>query len=1055
MRIATKCLTALGVLLLLAAPVFAQGSLTGTVRDTSGAVLPGVTVEAASGALIEKTRSAVTDSTGQYRIVDLRPGTYTLTFTLPGFNTVKRDSIELTGSQVITIPAELKVGAIEETVVVTGESPVVDVQTARREIVLQGNVIQTLPVARAVGALLNATPGLQVDTNGPALSPTMTFFNANSSTINSTSVAGEGRMTVHGFTVAAARSGGVSSYVYDTPNAEEVAVVVGGGLGESDIGGPVMNLVPRSGSNRFAGDTFLNLAGEWSRGDNLTSELTALNPNLTQTPGIIHAHDFSGSYGGPIKKDRLWFYASYRALDTQTAMEGINANANTGDATRWDWVGSPIAARLVQDRQMIIGRLTAQLGRSRFRFNSEYQHRCEGTPLKVETQGCHNRGQDWIGLGNNLAPFQSPEATSTAARGYFDVPFYLNQVSWTMAVNSKLLLEAGYTPFRYNPIFGHPSPDGITNLIPVTEQSNAINPATGLRFAPQATYTYRGVQSWGWAVGKTDGWQATASYVTGAHIMKVGYQGNRLDQLDNTIANQTQLAYRFNLGSPNAVSYYLPDFGRRTITSLHGFFVQDGWTRGRLTMQGALRYDRASSYAPTELNGTTKTSFLNPAPITIPRTPGVDSYNDITPRIGVAYDVFGTGRTAVKFNWGNYLAYAANDPPYTSTNPGFTVVRDVQNRQWTDLDNDKVVDCDLLNPALNNECAAATGTAPNFGRLGAATQVDPSVLSGWGVRPGDHQYTVTLQHELRPRVSADFSYTHRSFHGFFVTDDLTRRGNVASFYETYTLTAPQDSRLANGGGYPVTVFVPTAAAQAVAPRLFMTRESDFGPERDSVWDGIGFNLNSRLRNGLTTQIGGGIGRGLVDTCQTAAKFNNVNAATGAIAGPDPRGCRNVEPWQTAWRGLASYTVPKIDVLISAVLRSQPEIQLSGAAVLTGNTSAQWQVPNSVIAAALGHLPPGATATGTTIIPLADNDHRVFSNQRRTQIDMRFAKILRHGRTRADIGIDLNNLLNTNYATGFATTYIYNTDNSPRPSGWGTPTSIYNPRFVRLNFTVNF
>ncbi len=165
--------------------------------------------------------------------------------------------------------------------IVTGESPVVDVQTARREIVMQGDVIETLPVARAVGALLNATPGLQVDTNGLALSPTMTFFNANSSTINSTSVAGEGRMTVNGFTVAAARSGGVSSYVYDTPNAEEVTVVVGGGLGESDIGGPVMNLVPRSGGNRFAGDAFLNLAGEWSRGNNLTDELTALNPNLT------------------------------------------------------------------------------------------------------------------------------------------------------------------------------------------------------------------------------------------------------------------------------------------------------------------------------------------------------------------------------------------------------------------------------------------------------------------------------------------------------------------------------------------------------------------------------------------------------------------------------------------------------------------------------------------------------------------------------------------------------------------------------------------------------
>jgi hypothetical protein len=194
---------------------------------------------------------------------------------------------------------------------------------------------------------------------------------------------------------------------------------------------------------------------------------------------------------------------------------------------------------------------------------------------------------------------------------------------------------------------------------------------------------------------------------------------------------------------------------------------------------------------------------------------------------------------------------------------------------------------------------------------------------------------------------------------------------------------------------------------------------------------------------------------LVDTCETATKFNNVNTVNGAIPGPDPRGCRNVEPWQTAWRGLASYTVPKIGVLVSGVLRSQPEVQLSNATTLTGNSSVQWQVPNSVIAAALGHLPPGATATGNTTLQLADNEDRVFSNERRTQIDMRVAKVVRYGRTRADIGVDLNNLLNTNYATGFATTYIYNTDNTPRPSGWGTPTSIYNPRFVRVNFTVNY
>ena len=113
------------------------------------------------------------------------------------------------------------------------------------------------------------------------------------------------------------------------------------------------------------------------------------------------------------------------------------------------------------------------------------------------------------------------------------------------------------------------------------------------------------------------------------------------------------------------------------------------------------------------------------------------------------------------------------------------------------------------------------------------------------------------------------------------------------------------------------------------------------------------------------------------------------------------------------------------------------------------------MPNSAIAAALGHLPPGATATGNTTIPLTDNEHRVYADERRTQVDMRFAKILRFGGARADIGVDLHNLLNTNYATEFNETYIFDTDNAPRPAGWATPTGIYTPRFVRFNFTMNF
>jgi len=1071
MRTALKSLTLL-VVLLLPATVFAQATLTGTVRDGSGGVLPGVTVEASSPALIEKTKTAVTDGSGIYRIVDLRPGTYSLTFTLQGFNAVKRDNIELSGSAVVTIPVDMKVGGVEETITVTGETPVVDVQSARRETVIKSDVIEALPVTRAAGAILGITPGIvTAEATAGALAPTMTAFNARSSTINAGSVAGEGRYAMNGFPVTAARSGGFASIVYDTVNVDEISITVGGGLGESDIGGPLMNIIPRSGGNSFNGTVFLNTAGKWSSGDNIDSEITALNPSISKAAGVSSAYDWSGSLGGPIKKDRLWFYGSYRDLSTAVPRPGIVSNANAGNQARWDWMPGTDEVRNVKDRTMYIGRVTGQFGKHRVRFSTEVQGRCEGTPLSAETSGCHNRGDNWVGLGVAGNNGQSPEATSTAGDGYFDVPYYLSQMSWTMPATNKLLFEAGYTPFRYQPIFGHPSPDANLDMIAVTEQSNALrcNPdgtpvssralgctpanAATLRWAPVTNYRYRGVPQWGPAKGNTDDVLATVSYVTGAHGAKVGYQMRRLDLLDKDQASNTQLEYRFNQGVPNAVGYYMPDFGRRTITQTHSVFAQDTWTHERLTLQGALRWDHASSYAPVELNGTTNTSFLNPTPVTIQQTEGVNAYNDITPRVGVAYDLFGTGKTALKFNFGKYLSYAANDSPYTSTNPGATIVRSVQGanlRPWTDNDNDYVVDCDLLNPAVNGECGLANSTAANFGKATGATIVDPDVLSGWGVRPGDTQYTFTIQQEILPRVSADFSATHRTFHGFFITDNINRHaggtvaGSVLGAYETYTINAPSDNRLPDGGGYPITVYVPTPAATAVAATNYLRRESAFGDERESKWDGFEYNVNARLRGGLTASVGASTGRAAVNTCASVQKYAGTNGT--ALSGPDPRGCDNVEAWQSTIRGLGTYTVPKIDVLISATVRSAPPQEIT----------AIWQVNTATtITPILGHAPAGSTAT--TNITLTDPDHRIYAEGRRTTVDMRFAKILRFSGRRADVGIDLNNALNTNYATTYNGTFLQGTDQSNvvRPGGFLTPTAIYNPRFVRFNFTLQF
>ena len=497
----------------------------------------------------------------------------------------------------------------------------------------------------------------------------------------------------------------------------------------------------------------------------------------------------------------------------------------------------------------------------------------------------------------------------------------------------------------------------------------------------------------------------------------MGYQHYWLRQLDETIAAENQLAYRFNQGVPNQVTYRLPTRSNNTVTQLHGIFLQDQYTRGRLTLSGAVRWDRASSYAPVEGNGVSETSFLNPAPITFEKTPGVDAYNDISPRVGVGYDVFGNGKTAVKLRWGKYLGFASNDPPFTSTNKGATMVATV-NRDWTDNDSDKVVDCDLLNNAAQgpatgqvDTCAAVTGNDANFGKPGAATIVDPDLLKGWGVRTHDYQTEVTLQQEVLPRVSAEVSYIHRTFHGFMVTNDLSR--NYQTDWVNYTITAPTDPRLPGGGGYPVTVYLANTTAAA---QNFLTQESTYGEggkERDSFYDGVNFNVNARMRNGLFVSVGTQTGRRVDDRCHVVMNYNNGRNP----GGPNPRDCRDIDPWQTTIRGLGSYTIPKVDVLVSATVRSQPPLTVA----------AHWQVPNTMVRDLLGVLPPSLILTGNSTIDLTDSDHRLFREGRRTQVDMRFAKVLRFGRTRTDIGVDLWNLFNTNYATGYEDTFTVGGD----------------------------
>jgi hypothetical protein len=319
MRGALKCTAVAAVLMLLPSVASAQATITGTIRDSSNAVLPGVTVEATSPALLAP-RVVVTDSNGIYRIINLPAGSYSIAYTLSGFSRTVRDDVAISGAGVFTIPVELRVGGLQETVIVTSETPVVDVQSTRRETVLTAEVIATLPATRNYGAILAAVPGVEVSGVGSAMinaqtTPEITFFTARGGAPT------EGRMMIDGMNVAAAFSGGgVSSLVYNTSDTTEIQVLIAGGLGENETGGPSMNLIPRSGGNRFAGQAFYNAAGDWSRSENIDDELRSFG--ITRGPALRKSWDFNTSYGGPIRRDRLWFYGTFRNYGNARVVEG-------------------------------------------------------------------------------------------------------------------------------------------------------------------------------------------------------------------------------------------------------------------------------------------------------------------------------------------------------------------------------------------------------------------------------------------------------------------------------------------------------------------------------------------------------------------------------------------------------------------------------------------------------------------------------------------------------------------------------------------------------------
>ncbi|HEY6509189.1 MAG TPA: carboxypeptidase regulatory-like domain-containing protein, partial [Vicinamibacterales bacterium] len=895
-------------------------SITGIVRDASGAVLPGVTVEASSPALIEKVRTAVTDGTGRFQVVGLLPGAYSVTFSLTGFSTVKRDGIQLSGSLSATVDAELRLGSIEETINVTGESPIVDVQSVKQQRVVDQDTINAIPGSRMYHNLVVLVPGIQTGgqnvggINGPA--PLLVAANGGP--------ASEGRINVDGLGVNGS-SGGGSLYVADTANVSEVTIDITGGLGEAEVGGPVINVVPRTGGNIFSGSFFAAGANGAMQGGNFDQELVAAG--LREAGKLKKMWDLNGAFGGPIKKDKLWFFATTRYQGTQRYVAGMYYNLNAGNPNAWTY--SPD-----QSRQAIsdgvwdntAARVTWQASlRNKIGFFWDEQDMC---------RNCWGGGTATV----------SPEAQDGSQNINWMRAY---QVSYTSPISNRLLLEAGFGATAFD--YGNPREGFDRNMVRVTEQAGAI-----------PNLTYRSM-FWDQVVSKTPRYRTFLTYVTGSHNAKVGFDA--IHAISNRNYQRGDgLTYRLNNGVPNQLTMIINDFTEEAHVRNTAIFVQDRWTVKRFTLQGGVRYERASSSSPDQTIGPSR--FI-PDAIFFPAQSLVPGYSNVTFRGGLAMDVFGDQKTSLKINVGRYLEPAQYAGIYVDTNPARRMlgggVPPQTTRNWNDANRDYVPNCDLLNSAANGECGAMANTS--FGKVqNPSSTYDPALLEGWGVRPGNFQVGVTLQRQLMARMSIEGGYNRRWFDPFSITDN---RAVTPANYDGYSIPVPNDPRLPNGGGYVIGDLFdinPTAFGRT---DNYITLTENYG-KAQNYWHGFNVQVNARLSNSLTLQGGTNTGRAVTDNCQLA------------IDNPSLRNCRAVLPFLTDIRGLATYTVPKIDVQVSGTLQSRPGPEIP----------ATWNVPSAVVALSLGRPLAGNAAN----VPVNILNPGELYGDRITQVDMRFAKL---------------------------------------------------------------
>ena len=918
--------------------------IAGTVRDASGGVLPGVSVEASSPALIERVRVAITDGEGRYNVVNLPPGTYTVAFTLQGFSTLRREGIVLTAGFTAPVNADLQVSTLSETITVSGETPLVDTQNVRRQTVLTSETLDLLPTSiKNPNALIGVTLGLSGIADVGGIYATQVGGNFHGKGGTRTQFDG---MSVQNMT-------GNAGYQLNPALVSEMTLQASGITAEGNAEGVLINMVPKDGGNLFAGTLSGLYTNSTLSGDNLNSDLRARGLSSVNRP--LNVYDTTATLGGPIRKDKVWFFASAREWGNNYVFAGFYWNKTQGTpfytpdperpANRTQWFESKAARVTWQATQ-----------KQKFSFFGDFQDACicrTGT----------------ISSGVGMAP--------EAIRAYHFRPTGFYQASWTAPMTSRLLMDGAWSAtINHWPEFRQP---GVTkDTISILEQT------TGVRFNARETYDDPNVQD-------RYGERFSVSYVTGSHAMKFGFQDEQGTLKAYRVASSSSVSYTFSNGAPVSLTQYATPYElQNRFRHDMGIYAQDQWAIRRLTLNLGLRFDYFNGYVPAQHVDATPNGWLPER--SYAQVNNVPLWKDLNPRVGAAYDLFGDGKTALKASLGRYVNRSVVEIA-NANNPIVASVNQV-NRAWTDTNGNYVPDCNLANRAANGECGPLQNQ--NFGNPVVTTRYSDSVLKGFGVRPYNWDMSAEVQRQIGRDMSMTVGYYRNWYGNFRVTDNLAV---AAADFNTYCVGAPKDSRLPDGGGYQVCGLYDISPARFGQSNNLVTRAKDFG-KQTQVSNFFTFAMDARFASGA--RLGGGIdtGRTTSDVCDVRKALPELNITGSFNVSPTSPFCRVTSPFSgnTQIKLNGSYPLPR-EFFVSALYQN-----LSGPAYL-----ADWAAPTAAIAPSLGRDLAGGVRTATVGL-LAPS---TYYDSRTTRLDLRIGKNVRlTQRVKVQGNVDLYNVTNS-------------------------------------------